>query len=58
MFFINRETLAGTPENQRVAKLTGLLWAKTGDRRLRIARLETIRTSENEFQGYMAFARR
>jgi len=56
-FFVDAGLLAGIPENQRVAKLSELLRARMGNRRLTVTRIEPILDSEGELQGYMAFAR-
>ena len=57
MFFVDTQLLAGTAENQRVAKLTVALQSRMSNRRLVVTRVEPILDSENELQGYMAFAR-
>ena len=57
VFFVDSEFLAGTAENQRVAKLTQVLQARMSNRRLKVIRVEQIRDSEGDPQGYMAFAR-
>ena len=56
-FFIEAGLVAGIPEAQRAAKLNQLLQIRTGDNRLNITRIEPVRDSEGELQGYMAFAR-
>lgn len=56
VFFVNSELLAGVPEKQRVQKLTGILQARMGNRRLLVTRVEPVLDSEGELQGYMAFA--
>jgi len=57
VFFVDRELLDGIPENQRVEKLTQVLRTHTSNRRLAVTRLEPILNSEEERQGYLAFAR-
>jgi hypothetical protein len=57
LFHVDAELLKNTPENLRVAKLTGLLEKGTGRRRLTVFRIEPILDSEGELQGYLAFAR-
>lgn len=57
VFFVDRELLAGIPENQRVAELTQALQRRTSNRRLKVTRVEPILDSEGELKGYMAFAR-
>jgi hypothetical protein len=57
VFFVDAQLLAGTAENQRVAKLTAVLQARMSNRRLAVTRVEPILDSEDELQGYMAFAR-
>jgi len=49
--------LTGVPEDQRTARATELLRVKTGNKRVVVTRVEAIRDSENEIQGFMAFAR-
>jgi hypothetical protein len=44
-------------ENQRVARLTELLRAQTGNKQLVVTRLEPMVDSESELRGYMAFTR-
>ena len=56
-FFVDKELLKSIPENQQVAKLTGLLQKRTGNRHLEVIRVEPILDSDGELQGYMAFAR-
>lgn len=56
-FFVDVQLLEKIPESQRVASLTEMLRKNTGNRNLRVVRLEPIRDSEGELQGYMAFAR-
>ena len=48
---------AGVHDDQRVLRATELLRAKTGNKKVVVVRLETVRDSEDEIQGYMAFAR-
>jgi hypothetical protein len=57
VFFVDAQLLAGTAENQRVAKLTVALQSRMSNRRLSVTRVEPILDSEGELQGYMAFAR-
>ncbi len=57
-FWIDKELLTATPENQRVSKLTQVLRAQTGNGRLEVTRVEEVRSSEDELLGFMAFARR
>jgi hypothetical protein len=56
-FFVNAETLANIPENQRVNRLTQELQKLTSNRHLTVTRVEPILDSEGELQGYMAFSR-
>jgi hypothetical protein len=56
-FFIEANLVAGIPEAQRSTKVTELLQIRTGDKRLSVTRIEPVRDSEGELQGYMAFAR-
>ena len=57
VFIVDTQLLAGIAENQRVAKLTVVLQSRMSNRRLSVTRVEPIRDSEGELQGYMAFAR-
>jgi hypothetical protein len=56
-FWIDKDLLGNTPENQRVIKLTEVLRAQTGNHRLLVTRVEEVRSSEDELLGFMAFAR-
>ena len=56
VFWIEPELLAGVPEDQRLAKLPGILKSRTGKTHA-IARIEPILDSEGEVEGYMAFAK-
>ena len=56
-FWIDKELLGTTPENQRASKLTQVLRAQTGNSRLLVIRVEEVRSSEDELLGYRAFAR-
>jgi len=51
VFFVDTQLLAGTAENQRVAKLTTALQSRMSNRRLVVTRVEPILDSENELQG-------
>jgi hypothetical protein len=57
VFFVDAQLLAGIAETQRVARLTVVLQSRMSNRRLSVTRVEPIRDSEGELQGYMAFAR-
>ena len=57
VFFVNTQMLEGTAENQRIPKLTTELRTRMSNRNLVVTRVEPILDSENELQGYMAFAR-
>lgn len=56
VFWIEPELLAGVPEDQRLAKLPGILQSRTGKMHA-ISRLEPVVDSEGEVKGYMAFAK-
>jgi hypothetical protein len=56
-FFIEAGLVAGIPEPQRATKLNELLQIRTGNKRLSVTRIEPVRDSEGELEGYMAFAR-
>jgi hypothetical protein len=57
VFFADTQLLKGAPENQRPGKLTVALQSRMRNPRLSVTRVEEIRDSEGELQGYMAFAR-
>ena len=57
VFFVEREMLSGIPEKQQVERLTQVLRTRTSKRRLAVTRVEEIRNSEGELQGYLASAR-
>jgi hypothetical protein len=56
VFWIEPELLVGVPEDQRLAKLPGILQNRTG-KTYAISRLEPVVDSEGEVKGYMAFAK-
>jgi hypothetical protein len=56
-FFVEPQQLGGTPDNQRVARLTELVQKATSDRKLTVTRVEPILDSDGELQTYMVFAR-
>ena len=56
VFWIEPELLAGVPEDQRLATLSGILKSRTGKSHA-ISRLEPVLDSEGEVKGYMAFAK-
>jgi hypothetical protein len=57
VFFVEPELLDGIPESQLVERLTQVLRTRTSNRRLAVTRVEPILNSEEERQGYLAFAR-
>jgi hypothetical protein len=57
VFFVNSALLAGVSEDQRLAKLTGILQVRTSNRHLTVVRVEPVLDSEGDLEGYMAFAR-
>jgi hypothetical protein len=57
-FFVDANLATGNPDAEALrAKLTELLRIRTGDKRLNVTRVEAVRDSESELEGYMAFAR-
>jgi hypothetical protein len=56
-FFVEASLVAGIPEGQRMAKMNDLLRIRTGNSRLSVTRVEPVRDSEGDLQGYMASAR-
>jgi hypothetical protein len=57
VLWLDSALLAEIPEEQRTARTTELLRVRTGNRKLQVSRVEPVRDSENELQGYLAFAR-
>lgn len=57
VFLIDKELLAGVPDDQRVAKAGQILTRLPGSHKLAITRVEPIYDSEMEIKAYMAFAR-
>src|SRR5450759_3165524 len=58
VFFVDAQLLAGTAEDQRVAKLTAVLRFRMRSRSLSVTRVVPIvDPKEHELKGYMAFAR-
>jgi hypothetical protein len=57
VFFVNSALLAGVSEDQRLAKLTGILQVRMSNPHLTVVRVEPVLDSEGELEGYMAFAR-
>jgi hypothetical protein len=57
VFFVDRELLDGIPENAQAERLTQVLRTRTSNRHLAVTRVEPILNSEEERQGYLAFAR-
>lgn len=56
VFWVEPELLAGIPERERLAKLSGILTTRTG-KKVAVTRVEPILDSEHEIKGYMAFAK-
>ena len=54
--WIEPELLAGVPEDQRIARLSRILKARTGKTQT-VTRVQPILDSDLEIQGYMAFVR-
>ena len=54
---MERELLDKIPEKQQVEGLTQVLRTRTSNRHLAVTRVEPIRNSEGELQGYLASAR-
>jgi hypothetical protein len=57
IFWVDSQFLASIPEPQRLPRLSEQLRLRTGDKHLTVTRIEPIRDSEDEIQGYMAFVR-
>jgi len=56
-FFVETRLVAGIPEGQLKDKMNELLRIRTGNNRLSVTRVEPVRNSEGDLQGYMVFAR-
>jgi len=54
VFWMDSEQLSSVPENERTAKASVLIKARTG-KKYDVIRLEPIVDSEQEIKGYMAF---
>jgi hypothetical protein len=57
VYFVDTALLSRIPENQRADKLSEMLQVRTGNRHLKVTRVEPILDAEGELEGYMAFAR-
>ncbi len=57
VLWLDSALLANVPEDQRIARATDVLRRRTGDRKIQVVRVEAVRDSESELQGYLAFAR-
>jgi hypothetical protein len=57
LYYVDPQLLAGVPDEQRVGSLTNALQQRVGNRRLRVIRVEAIRNSEGELQGFLALTR-
>jgi hypothetical protein len=57
VFFVNSALLAGVSEDQRIAKLAGILQVRMSNRHLTVIRVEPVLDSDGEIEGYIAFAR-
>jgi hypothetical protein len=56
LLWMDPELLAGVQEADRLATATRLARGRTGNRRLVVDRIEAIRDSEQQVQGYLVFA--
>ncbi len=57
VFWIDRELLHGVADDRQVPRVTEILRERSGERRITVTQVEAVYNSENELQGYMAFAR-
>ena len=57
MYWIDPELLSGVPESQRIAKLAGILTARTGKPESVLRVQPVYDDSEDELKGYMAFTK-
>jgi hypothetical protein len=57
VFWIDPQLLANVPEQERLAKVTEILKASTGNPKLAVSQVEAVANSEKETQGYMVFAK-
>jgi hypothetical protein len=56
-FWLDTELLASVPDEAHVAKATTLLRSRTGNNKIQVTRVEPVRDSESNLQGYLAIAR-
>jgi hypothetical protein len=56
-YFVDREALAGVPDDQHVATLTRLLQVRAGNPRLILTHIEPVMDSEGELHGYIVSTR-
>jgi hypothetical protein len=57
VYWIDPQLLHGVSEDQRQQRVTDILRKRTGNRNLQISQVQPIPDSDNEVQGYLAFAR-
>ena len=57
VYWIDPQLLRGVVEDQRQKRVTDILRKRTGNRNLQISQVQPIQDSDNEIQGYLAFAR-
>jgi hypothetical protein len=57
VYWMDSALLANVVDERRVAQSTELLRVRTSNKRLLVTRVEPIRDSENEIQGFLVFAR-
>lgn len=57
VFWLDAELLASVAAGERVARASELLRQRTGKKKVVVTRVETVRDSEENLQGYLAFAR-
>lgn len=58
LYYVDPQLLSGVPAEQRTGSLTTALQQREGNRHLRVVRIEPIRNSEGELQGFLALTRR
>ena len=57
VFWMDSELLAGTAEEARINRSTDVLRTRTGNKKIQVIRVEPVRDSESDLQGYLAFTR-
>jgi hypothetical protein len=56
-YFVDPQMLDGVAESEQTGRLSEILQARMKNKRLHVIRVQPIRNSEGELQGYLALAR-